>query len=98
MTPAALHEAMHALMREVTGKVILPRYQRLAAHEITAKAADDVVTVADEESEAMLAEGLARIAESCRPAKWAAVLSTSLRPCLVSSRSASVGAWGSASP
>jgi fructose-1,6-bisphosphatase/inositol monophosphatase family enzyme len=63
MTPAALHEAMRALLREVTAKVILPRYQKLAAHEITAKIADDVVTVADHESEAMLAEGLAKIAD-----------------------------------
>ena len=63
MSPAALHEAMHALLREVTRKVILPRYQKLAAHEITPKLADDVVTVADHESEAMLAEELARIAD-----------------------------------
>ena len=47
MTSAALHEAMHALLRDVTRKVILPRYQKLAEHEITAKLADDVVTVAD---------------------------------------------------
>ena len=63
MTPAALHEAMLALLREVTARVILPRYQKLAAHEITAKLADDVVTVADHEAEEMLAEGLARIAD-----------------------------------
>ena len=63
MTPAALHEAMHTLLRDVTGKVILPRYQKLADDEITAKAADDVVTIADQESEDMLAEGLAKIAD-----------------------------------
>ena len=63
MTPSALHEAMHALLREVTGKVILPRYQKLAEHEVTAKAADDVVTIADQEAEEMLADGLARIAD-----------------------------------
>jgi fructose-1,6-bisphosphatase/inositol monophosphatase family enzyme len=61
MNPSALDEAMHALLRYVTTKTILPRYQQLAEHEITAKAADDVVTVADHESEAMLGEGLARI-------------------------------------
>jgi len=59
VTPAALHDAMHALLREVTAKIILPRYQKLAEHEVAAKIADDVVTVADHESEAMLAEGLA---------------------------------------
>jgi len=63
VNPAALHEAMHALLREVTGKVILPRYQKLAEHEVTSKVADDVVTVADHESEAVLAEGLAKIAD-----------------------------------
>jgi fructose-1,6-bisphosphatase/inositol monophosphatase family enzyme len=63
MSPAALHEAMHVLLREVTGKAILPRYRKLAEHEITAKAVDDVVTVADHDAEAMLAEGLARIAD-----------------------------------
>jgi fructose-1,6-bisphosphatase/inositol monophosphatase family enzyme len=62
VNPAALHDTMQALLREVTSKIILPRYQKLAAHEVTAKAADDVVTVADQEAEEMLAEGLARIA------------------------------------
>src|SRR5688572_13682661 len=63
MTPGALHETMQALLRDVTRKVILPRYQKLATHEIHAKAADDVVTIADQESEDMLAEGLAKIAD-----------------------------------
>jgi fructose-1,6-bisphosphatase/inositol monophosphatase family enzyme len=63
VTPGALNEAMHALLREVTGKIILPRYQKLATHEVTAKAADDVVTIADQESEDMLTEGLAKIAD-----------------------------------
>ena len=63
MTPAALHAAMHGLLRDVTARIILPRYRKLATHEITAKIADDVVTVADHESEAMLAEGLAKIAD-----------------------------------
>ena len=64
MTPAVLHEAMHALLREVTAKVITPRYQKLATHEITSKLADDVVTIADHESEAKLAEGLAKIVDT----------------------------------
>jgi fructose-1,6-bisphosphatase/inositol monophosphatase family enzyme len=63
MTNAELHEAMHALLREVTAKIILPRYQKLAKHEVTAKIADDVVTVADNESEQMLTERLAKIAD-----------------------------------
>ena len=66
MTPDALHKAMHDLLREVTQKAILPRYQKLATHEVTAKAADDVVTVADHESEALLAEGLASIMDMAK--------------------------------
>jgi fructose-1,6-bisphosphatase/inositol monophosphatase family enzyme len=61
MTPAALHTAVHDLLRGVTARIILPRYQKLATHEITAKLADDVVTIADHEAETRLAEGLAKI-------------------------------------
>lgn len=50
-----------ALMRAAAERAILPRYQSLAAHEIDAKAADDVVTVADKEAELILAEGLAKL-------------------------------------
>jgi len=61
MSNVALDLTMAGLMREVAERAILPRYQRLAAHEITDKVADDVVTIADSEAEAMLAEGLARL-------------------------------------
>ena len=57
----ALTDQVAALMREVAEKAILPRYQSLASSEIIEKAHDDLVTVADRESEVMLAEGLARI-------------------------------------
>jgi fructose-1,6-bisphosphatase/inositol monophosphatase family enzyme len=64
MNPAALHESMHALLREVSAKAILPYYRKLAAHEVTAKAAaDDIVTVADQLAEDMLTQGLAKIAD-----------------------------------
>lgn len=63
MSPTVLHETMHALLREVSAKVILPRYRSLAEDEVIAKAADDVVTIADRESEEMLAEGLRKIAD-----------------------------------
>lgn len=58
---ATLDAQVHALMRAAAEKAILPRYQSLAAHHITDKAADDVVTIADHEAEAMLAEGLDRL-------------------------------------
>ena len=48
-------------MLEAATRAILPRYQTLAADEIAEKAADDVVTVADHESEAILAERLAML-------------------------------------
>lgn len=54
---------MLTLLRDVSQKAILPYYQKLAEHEVTAKAADDVVTVADNLSEDTLAEGLAKIAD-----------------------------------
>ncbi len=57
----ALTDAIHAAMREASERAILPRYRSLAAHEIVDKAADDVVTVADHEAEAILAERLAAL-------------------------------------
>lgn len=57
----ALTAGVYALMREATERAILPRYRMLAAHEITSKAADDVVTVADAEAEDVLSAGLAQL-------------------------------------
>ena len=57
----ALDRAVHDLMRKASQDVILPRYRNLAASEIIEKGSDDLVTVADREAEAMLAEGLAAI-------------------------------------
>lgn len=56
-----LADSVHAVMREAAERAILPRYQALASHEVSAKAADDVVTIADHESEEILSEGLARL-------------------------------------
>lgn len=57
----ALDAAVAALMRETADKTLLKHYQRLGSDEVSNKAADDVVTIADTESEIMLAEGLAKI-------------------------------------
>ena len=57
----SLTTAVHAIMREAAERAILPRYRTLAKEHITAKAADDVVTVADHESEAILAERLSSL-------------------------------------
>ncbi|MCH7629406.1 MULTISPECIES: inositol monophosphatase family protein [Novosphingobium] len=57
----ALDKAVADLLRRTAQATLMARYQQLTADQVTAKAADDMVTIADTESEAMLAEGLARI-------------------------------------
>lgn len=57
----ALDTAVAALMRDTAERTLLKHYQRLATDDVTNKAADDVVTIADTESEIMLAEGLSKI-------------------------------------
>lgn len=57
----ALDRAIHVLMRRASEEAILPRYRRLASHEVEHKAADDVVTVADRSAETLLGEGLAAL-------------------------------------
>ena len=57
----ALTGAVLAVMKDAAARAILPRWQTLSADQIDAKAADDVVTIADREAELLLAEGLAGI-------------------------------------
>ncbi len=61
MTIAALHAPVAALMRDVGRDIVMPRFRNLAQDEISEKAADDFVTIADKESEIRLAEGLSAI-------------------------------------
>ena len=61
---AALDTAILALAREVSEKIILPRFQNLAGDEIDEKSADDFVTIADREAEEMLTDGLAKLDSS----------------------------------
>jgi fructose-1,6-bisphosphatase/inositol monophosphatase family enzyme len=56
-----LTEAVYAVMADAAERAITPRYQHLAAADIIEKAHDDLVTIADKESEAIISEGLARI-------------------------------------
>lgn len=62
MIDLALHSAVAELLRRVAQTAILPRYRALAADDISEKAPGELVTIADREAEAMLTEGLARIA------------------------------------
>ncbi len=61
MTTKALTSAVHAIMQNAAARAILPRYRTLTADQIDAKAADDVVTIADKDAEAILSEGLAKL-------------------------------------
>ncbi|MES2300485.1 MAG: inositol monophosphatase family protein [Pseudomonadota bacterium] len=61
MTETNLDQAVAALMRDTAQRTLLKHYQHLTAGDVVSKAANDVVTIADTESEAMLAEGLAKI-------------------------------------
>jgi len=57
----SLHAAVHAVMADAAVRAIMPRYRRLAASDVREKSPDELVTIADSESEAILNEGLARI-------------------------------------
>lgn len=63
---SSLTPMVAGLMRKVAEEIILPRYQKLDAQDIEEKAKDDLVTIADTESEIHLAEGLARIVPEAR--------------------------------
>ena len=60
-TTDSLISSVADIMRQSADRAILPRYQSLQAHEIIEKSASDIVTIADRESETLLAEGLARL-------------------------------------
>jgi fructose-1,6-bisphosphatase/inositol monophosphatase family enzyme len=58
---STLTRAVEAIMVDAANRAILPHYQTLTSDQIIAKAADDAVTVADHEAEAILSEHLARL-------------------------------------
>lgn len=62
----SLSRAVEALLIDVAEAVVMPRYQLLEAHEVSQKAPDDLVTIADKESELRLNEGLATILPEAR--------------------------------
>lgn len=53
---AALDGAVQALLRETAEQVVMPRYRNLRAGDVIDKGSNDLVTVADREAEAILAE------------------------------------------
>jgi fructose-1,6-bisphosphatase/inositol monophosphatase family enzyme len=62
----ALSPAVEALLRTVAAEIVMPRYQRLAAHEVEIKSPGEEVTIADREAELRLNEGLALILPEAR--------------------------------
>jgi fructose-1,6-bisphosphatase/inositol monophosphatase family enzyme len=62
----ALSPAVETLLRDVAATVVMPRYQQLEAHQITEKTPGDLVTIADQESELRLSEGLAALLPEAR--------------------------------
>lgn len=57
----ALDGAVRAVMIEAAHRAIMPRYRRLSVDEVREKSPEEIVTIADRESEEILSEGLARI-------------------------------------
>ncbi|SLN54730.1 inositol monophosphatase family protein [Oceanibacterium hippocampi] len=55
------HDAVARVIREIAGTVIMPRFRRLASHEVSEKTPGDPVTVADLEAETMLTDRLLRL-------------------------------------
>ena len=59
-----LYRPVADLMRSVAEEVVMPRFCNLAAHHIIEKAPDELVTIADRESEERISEGLSHILPS----------------------------------
>ncbi|MEZ5708700.1 MAG: inositol monophosphatase family protein [Blastomonas sp.] len=61
MTFHPLHEPVSALLRHVGETVLMRHFRNLSPDQVQMKGVDDPVTIADQESEALLAERLAEI-------------------------------------
>src|SRR5437763_6327840 len=56
-----LTTSVTVIMRRAAELAIIPRYRTLQDHHVTEKSEDDIVTIADRESEVILADGLAAL-------------------------------------
>jgi len=61
-----LHDQVSALIRDVARDIMMPRFRKLASEEVSEKTPGDYVTIVDRESEARIAEALARITPEAR--------------------------------
>lgn len=66
MAAHPLHSQVSPLMRDVAARIVMPRFRHLDADQIEEKGPNDLVTIADRESEAALAEGLLRLLPDAR--------------------------------
>lgn len=66
MSQHRFHKPVSTLLRNTAETIVMPRFQTLAAHEISEKSPGDFVTIADQESEDRLSEGLAGIFSDAR--------------------------------
>lgn len=64
--PPSFTASVEAIMRRASQTAIIPHYRKLAEAEVIEKASDDVVTVADHESEAILTEMLGDLLPEAR--------------------------------
>jgi fructose-1,6-bisphosphatase/inositol monophosphatase family enzyme len=62
----AFDAEVQALMRDVATRIVMPRFRQLDEAHIEEKAPDELVTIADRESEIALAEGLLRLLPEAR--------------------------------
>ena len=58
--------AVQAMIRDVAARIVMPRFRMLDAAQIEEKAPDELVTIADKESEIALTEGLTRLLPGSR--------------------------------
>jgi fructose-1,6-bisphosphatase/inositol monophosphatase family enzyme len=61
-----LDAPVQALIRDVAARIVMPRFRMLDAGQIEEKAPDELVTIADKESEEALIEGLTRLLPESR--------------------------------
>ena len=63
---ASLPDAIATVLREAAAIAVMPRYRRLAVGEVEEKSPGDLVTIADEEAERIIARGLRAIRPDAR--------------------------------
>ena len=61
-----LDAPVQALIRDVAARIVMPRFRQLDPSQIEEKAPDELVTIADKESEEALSEGLLRLLPDSR--------------------------------